>query len=134
MRRESSSETVRDGLLWVPVDGDSMWPSLKAGDLAGVAPLEGALLPGSVVLARLTESLVVHRVVKGDAAPFILRGDNTAAPDAPLSRGRIVGMVTHVRRGSKLLSRERWDVGPRLTGRMRLWLKRRLACMAGGFA
>ncbi|MFP2900127.1 PqqD family peptide modification chaperone [Corallococcus sp. 4LFB] len=99
--------------------GDSMWPSLRAGDVAEVEPLVEAPRPGEVVLARFESSLVLHRVRWCDGSFCALRGDNGGAEDPPLPLFRILGRARRVRRGGALLDVERWDVGPRRVGRWR---------------
>ena len=132
MRRERSSHPVsEEGLCWIPVKGDSMWPSLRAGDVACVEPLVGEPAPGEVVLARLAEVLVVHRVLQRDASGYVLRGDNSDAEDPRLPSSRVLGRVRRVKRGGEVLEQDRWDVGPRRVGRWRVVVKRRLASWLG---
>lgn len=123
--------SVIDGPRWIPVDGDSMWPSLRAGDVAEVEPLVEAPRPGEVVLARFESSLVLHRVRWCDGDVCALRGDNGGGEDPPLPVFRILGKARRVRRGGAVLEMERWDVGPRLLGRWRATVKRRLATWLG---
>lgn len=113
------------------MNGDSMWPSLRAGDVACVEPLEGEPVPGEVVLARLADSLVVHRVLRRDTSGFLLRGDNSDSEDPLLPLSRLLGRVRRVRRGGEVLERGLWDVGPRRVGRWRVVVKRRLASLLG---
>src|SRR5689334_22015788 len=89
----------REGPCWIPIRGDSMWPSLRSGDVARVEPLTEAPRPGEVVVARFTHALVVHRVRRCDADACVLRGDNVPAEDPPLPRARLLGRVGLVRRG-----------------------------------
>ncbi len=129
MQRERSSHPVsEEGLCWIPVNGDSMWPSLRAGDVACVEPLVGEPGLGEVVLARLAEALVVHRVLRREASGYRLRGDNSDAEDPLLPPSRVLGRV---RRGGEVLEQGRWDVGPRRVGRWRVVVKRRLASLLG---
>jgi phage repressor protein C with HTH and peptisase S24 domain len=108
-----------------------MWPSLRAGDLACVEPLSGEPRAGEVVLARLPDTLVVHRVRGSDARGWLLRGDNSDAEDPVLPLSRVLGRVRRVRRGGRVLEAERWDVGPKRVGRWRVVVKRRLAVLLG---
>ncbi len=129
MSRESSRSDASLALHWIPVRGDSMWPSLRAGDLAGVEPLTRAPVPGEVVLARFDHALVLHRVRRCDSGVLALRGDNSPEEDPPLPRSRILGRVQRVRRGGAVL--EGWDWGPWRLGRWRAALKWRVAALLG---
>lgn len=131
MSSASHTPPVIEGPRWIPVDGDSMWPSLRAGDVAEVEPLVEAPRPGEVVLARFESALVLHRVRWCDGRVCALRGDNGGVEDPPLPLFRILGRARRVRRGGALLEMERWDVGPRALGRWRVALKRRLAAWLG---
>jgi hypothetical protein len=131
MECESSRANANEGLRWIPVEGDSMWPSLRAGDLAEVEPVAATPRPGEVVLARFDHALVLHRVRSCDARGCSLRGDNVAVGDPLLPPSRILGRVRRVRRGGALLEAERWDVGPKRLGRWRVRVKRRLAAWLG---
>jgi hypothetical protein len=126
MGRDSSSEAASRGLRWIPVEGDSMWPSLRAGDLAGVEPLERAPCEGEVVLAQFPHALVLHRVSRCDERGCTLRGDNAPQEDPPLPPALILGRVRQVRRQGVVLP-EDWDRGPQRLGRWRVAIKRRLA-------
>lgn len=126
MGRDSFSKAALNGLRWIPVEGDSMWPSLRAGDMAGVEPLERPPRAGEVVLAQFPHALVLHRVRRVDARTCTLRGDNSPQEDPPLPSTLILGRVRQVRRRGEVLV-EGWDHGPRRLGRWRVALKRRLA-------
>src|SRR4051794_6772491 len=93
-----------EGLCWIPIQGDSMWPSLRSGDLAAVEPLAEEPRPGEVVLARFAQALVVHRVRRCDGDTCVLHGDNAWAEDPPLPRARVLGRVGLVRRGGEVLA------------------------------
>ncbi|WXH33557.1 hypothetical protein WA016_07564 [Myxococcus stipitatus] len=95
-----------------------MWPSLRSGDLAGVAPLTREPRPGEVVLARFDDALVLHRVQALRQGHWSLRGDNAPGEDPPIAPSRILGTVLRVRRGGVELGEE-WDQGPSRLGRVR---------------
>lgn len=108
-----------------------MWPTLRAGDLAGVEPLERAPCAGEVVLARFPHGLVLHRVCSSAQGVCTLRGDNSPQEDPPLAAAQILGRVRQVRRRGVVL-KEGWDQGPRRLGRWRVALKRGLASVLLG--
>jgi len=130
MQPASFHSAVPASLHWVPVRGDSMWPSLRSGDLAGVEPLARAPQPGDVVLARFDHALVLHRVRRCDSSRVALRGDNSPAEDPPLPPSRVLGLVRRVRRSGVVLE-EGWDQGPSWLGRWRVAVKWRLAALLG---
>ncbi|WP_141593978.1 S24/S26 family peptidase [Myxococcus sp. AB056] len=130
MPRDTSTPVVPPALSWVPVHGDSMWPSLRSGDHAGVEPLEGAPRPGDVLLARFDHALVLHRLRRWEAGAVALRGDNSPQDDAPLDPSRVLGRVRRVRRRGVVLEAG-WDRGPRWLGRLRVAVKWRLAALLG---
>ncbi|HSP77594.1 MAG TPA: S24/S26 family peptidase [Myxococcaceae bacterium] len=129
MPRDWTHAEHTEGLCWIPIKGDSMWPSLRPGDVAGVEPLEEAPRPGEVVVARFPHALVVHRVRLSDGSTCVLRGDNTPREDPPLPRARLLGRVRWVRRGGAVLAPGAWDRGPRWAGRWRVAVKRGLAAL-----
>jgi phage repressor protein C with HTH and peptisase S24 domain len=130
-RKPSSHPVAEGGPCWIPIQGDSMWPSLRAGDVAWVEPLSEAPRAGEVVLARLPGVLVVHRVRWCDARGCSLRGDNSDGEEPVLPLSRVLGRVGRVRRGGEVLEAGRWDVGPWRVGRWRVVVKRRLASLLG---
>jgi signal peptidase I len=71
---------------YATVAGVSMEPRLHTGDLV-IAHSERAYQVGDVVVFRIPAgfpeegSLVVHRIVAGDASGFVVQGDNKESPD-----------------------------------------------------
>ncbi|WP_426752160.1 S24 family peptidase [Myxococcus sp. Y35] len=130
MPRDTSAPVVPSALSWVPVQGDSMWPSLRAGDHAGIEPLEEMPRPGDVLLARFDHALVLHRLRRWEAGAVALCGDNASQEDPPLPPSRVLGRVRRVRRGGVVLETG-WDCGPRWLGRVRVAVKWRLAALLG---
>ncbi|NLG27074.1 MAG: hypothetical protein GX557_04135 [Chloroflexi bacterium] len=85
----------RDARHWVAVEGDSMWPILRAGDRVRVAHGGPAPRPGDIVVFRAGGQLVVHRLVGSRVADgttlYITRGDHCPAIDPPVSAGDLLG-------------------------------------------
>ncbi|MFP2956575.1 S24/S26 family peptidase [Myxococcus sp. 1LA] len=130
MPPDTSALAVPPDPCWIPVRGDSMWPSLRSGDHAEVAPLEGMPRPGDVLVARFDHALVLHRLRRWEPGAVALRGDNAAQEDPPLPASRVLGRVRRIRRGGVVLE-SGWDVGPRWLGRLRVAVKWRLAALLG---
>jgi hypothetical protein len=103
------------------VDGASMAPAVRAGDVLTVAPARPAdLRRGALVLgARRDGSLLLHRIVArrdaGAHPEYRLRGDRHVADDGWFGPERLPGRVVAIRRGA----RERALHGPWV--RMRQW-------------
>ncbi|HYA62497.1 MAG TPA: S24 family peptidase, partial [Candidatus Sulfotelmatobacter sp.] len=84
------------------VQGESMRPNLLDGDLITVVPVAPReLRPGDVALVQNADGLLVHRVNSCDSASgtVVTQSDTGLEPDSPSSR--LLGKVTHNRRGSK---------------------------------
>jgi signal peptidase len=104
------------GYRMVVVDGISMEPAYKRGDVAivhdGVDP--ATLAVGNVILFRQGSLPVVHRIIaieEGTAGRvFTTQGDNVGTPDPPVTVDRIEGKVVFLI--------------PEL-GHVNLWLRRR---------
>ena len=79
----------------VLVRGDSMLPTLRAGDCLLVLP--GARVrPGSVVVARLHDRpglLVVKRALARQGSAWLLGSDNSGAPGAVGGPGDVEAVV-----------------------------------------
>lgn len=91
--------------------GTSMYPFIRDGDVATVAPLAGEdPKPGDVAafVQPGTSGVRVHRIVKVDAGRYFLKGDNALDADGVLARDAILGLVVRLERGG----RDR-PVGPR---------------------
>ena len=99
--------------------GDSMHPFIREGDVLHVEPGQEVRL-GDVVLVQVDRGLTAHRVVVLDGARIVTRGDNAGAPDSPLPRARVLGVVAAVERGGKRTRARRWPV---VVGLVR-WLRR----------
>lgn len=112
---------------WIPVRGGSMWPALRPGDEAGFTGVTDSLREGQVVVARLPSAIVAHRVVSAEGDSVTLKGDNCRAADPSVTRDAILGVVSHVRRGGRILAAAEWDCGPTRLGALRLSLRRRTA-------
>jgi hypothetical protein len=118
---ELAAEVLRSfGRLRLRVVGSSMLPTLWPGDLISVSDREvDRALPGDLVVFRLGDRLVTHRVVevrktksevrspksviqiRSPESPleFVTRGDALSANDPPVSSQDLLGRVVAVERG-----------------------------------
>lgn len=101
---ELLAETVRrHGQARLRVQGTSMLPSLRPGDLLRIerrAPAE--IEAGAIVLYLREQRLFAHRVLRKEAGSGVLvvRGDRLARPDPPVRPQELLGEVTWVERGA----------------------------------
>jgi hypothetical protein len=74
--------------------GDSMYPTIRGGDMVEIAPFEPASLrPGDIVLATTRRGLTLHRIVRISADGIVIRGDNALFSDAPVAPEEILGRM-----------------------------------------
>lgn len=119
-----------------------MHPVIRDGELITAEPAAPEQLKwGEIVLYRVGEALLAHRVVglrRGNGYPqFLVRGDAAGAKDEGVTAGQILGRVVCTARGhesvrlSTAKARIRWFV--RRTGyRLRAWLVNRILAPAEG--
>ncbi len=87
-----------------PVDGRSMLPFIRPGDVVQLRPLVGSEPNlGDVVAIRGMPGggLLVHRVVRRRGELFLLRGDNTTVANGEHPAGQILGIVDSVERNGR---------------------------------
>lgn len=94
----------------MPITGQSMHPLLHPGDQVVITHNLAALQPGDIIVFWDTERLLVHRLLRIDAASkearFVAKGDNQLDSDPPVTAEALVGRVQAIRRGDRLLSLE----------------------------
>jgi len=92
----------KEGFYLFTGSGSSMWPLIRDGiDTVEVRPVRESLSAGDVVLFRDAEDkYVLHRIVEGKDGGYLVRGDNTYAPDL-VSLESIIGIMTGLWRGER---------------------------------
>lgn len=82
--------------------GSSMRPLLRDGDQIEVIYGTGQLHRGDVIVFKLGEQVVAHRLLKirrgGDTLRFLAKGDNRLDADLLLDSGQVLGRVLSVTR------------------------------------
>lgn len=90
---------------WVPIEGQSMRPLLRAGDSVLVAHRRDGIRPGDVVVFRHKGRLVAHRVLRiadgNGGRVLITKGDSVRRSDAPVPAQEIVGRVVAIQRDGR---------------------------------
>lgn len=99
-----------EGVTIVP-QGWSMHPTIDPGDKVTLAPLGNAFpRKGDIVLFRdrKRDILVLHRVIRVDAAGIFTCGDQQTTVEGPVNRNDIYGAVTDIirRKSGKTISAE----------------------------
>jgi len=90
----------------LPMRGDSMLPTLRAGQLVAVDLAPVALERGDLLLFRQVDYLVVHRLLgpasHEDGTPQLrTRGDGLPGLDPPVDRRRVRGKVVAIEDGGQ---------------------------------
>ncbi|HUD71472.1 MAG TPA: SLBB domain-containing protein [Dongiaceae bacterium] len=91
----------------VPVNGQSMLPTLRPGDRIVIAPFLGLPAPGQIVATRTAAGVVAHRLVQVDWRDgrrlYRTQGDALNYLDAGVAREDLLGRVVEiVRAGARL--------------------------------
>lgn len=117
---ETWCELAREGAappVTIRLEGDSMRPLIRRGlDPVTIVPMNRPLQKGDVVLFRLGERYIVHRVWKIQDGSVRTFGDNCWNPDPWIPENQVLGLVIRYVRSSRTY---RLDTpGARAWGRM----------------
>ena len=98
--RLASYQFSQESELRVKMAGKSMCPAIDEDDFVSIAPTAGdQLAVGDVVLyASLSDTAVIHRIVKIDGGVIVTRGDFCTIDDTPVPIDRVLGKVINVDR------------------------------------
>ncbi len=102
------------GQVQLKVAGASMVPALWPGDLVTVRRSDlSELRPGSIVVFRHNERLVVHRLMRWVGGCIVARGDARPCCDQPVRASEVIGRVESILRNGR-------PVSPRFSFRQRV--------------
>lgn len=94
------------GSVDLPVQGKSMRPFLKAGrDSVQLVKPDGQFKKGDIVVYRRNDKYLLHRIVAVGTETVSIAGDNEFQPETGIDRGRIVAVVSKVRRDGKVIDK-----------------------------
>lgn len=105
--REACCDLVADiarasGKVQLKVTGASMVPTLWPGDLLTVQTCNPyGLAPGSIIVFRQDQQLIVHRLMLRLGDRTVTRGDARPRLDKPVEPSQIVGRVETVMRNGR---------------------------------
>ena len=76
------------------VNGASMSPFIRDGDVVELEPMHSLPITGDILLVHCSvERYVLHRVSRVEGEVFFLRGDAQAHEEGPFTRGDLLGRV-----------------------------------------
>lgn len=85
-----------------------MIPLVRDKDVLLVEPVKNLVRIGDIILCSVQpDRVVVHRVIRRRSAPygfyFLVQGDQAAQPDGWIQQAQVLGRVTEIERGERLL-------------------------------
>ena len=103
---EAWHDLIQSGLdipVVIPLHGSSMYPLVRyMRDQVTVRKCCRRILLGDIVLfQRADGQYVIHRVWKTADGKVLTMGDNCTHPDFWMPESEVLGLVTHVRRGTR---------------------------------
>ncbi|MFH1641153.1 MAG: S24/S26 family peptidase, partial [Candidatus Omnitrophota bacterium] len=96
---------IRNKSLYVRLGGESMYPTIKNGEIVKIEPLQDKVNNNEVILYRDDRGKpIVHRVIKmdtqGDRPNYLVRSDNNWLGGDIVEESQVLGKVTFVRRAN----------------------------------
>lgn len=90
---------------WFPGAGWSMFPSIRPGDMVRICKGESPYQAGQVIVFFTQQKLIMHRIVGWDplSSRWLVKGDTCSHFDPKLSDRHIVGYVSRVVRGRRII-------------------------------
>ena len=119
-------ELAPDSRLRLRVNGRSMLPLIRPGDIVVVEPVSPTKLRhGDIVAVRRADDIVTHRLMTPtDNGQVITKGDNMRGSDAPRAVTQVVGRIVALERNGAAvdLTSRHWQVANRILSRLS-WLE-----------
>jgi hypothetical protein len=83
------------------VTGNCMRPLIQKGDWVSVESVltDPGVQTGEILLVDRGADFVVHRLVGINHSEIITQADRSRLPDPPMKREKILGRVTHIKKG-----------------------------------
>lgn len=94
----------------IPMKGNSMFPTLREGDMGIVAPCKvSELKPGEIIVFKQNGKYVTHRLTQvltvNEKTLFRARGDNNPGEDTPFQAEDIIGKLIAVNHNEKTIQK-----------------------------
>lgn len=90
----------------IRLDGNSMYPLIRRmKDYVTVSPFDREIIKGDIVLFKSADGrYVVHRVRKIKGQRVLTMGDNCSCPDGEITADRVLGYITRVEHGERIIN------------------------------
>jgi len=96
---------IKNGYLSTPIKGTSMLPLLESGnDTVIIEALTEAPKVHDVILFKLNDKYILHRVIKAKQNNYTFCGDNRWKKEYHIKDGQLVGIMTGYYKGERYVS------------------------------
>ena len=91
------SLTLKSPYPIAAVSSNSMQPILEKGDLILIKGVKkGDIKTGDIVVYKIDEGFIIHRVIKLQDRVLITKGDANTYPDLPVKYDKVVGETVNI--------------------------------------
>lgn len=106
------SALARGQRISMTVNGRSMFPFIRDGDVVELEPMIREPKIGDIVLVRFSEDWCpLHRLVAHSSSGWLLRGDNNSKSDGIVKSERLIGLLSKVYRNGRSVCFARGHLG-----------------------
>jgi len=99
------NELSRKGTLKIKVNGNSMWPFLKNGDIAVIKSVDfDKLSVGDIVFTDVGSNMLCHRIFYKQDNSIVTKADTFIGFDPLVSKDALIGKVTAKEKNGKIYS------------------------------
>lgn len=112
MRLETSST------ICLKIEGGSMRPLIKSGDVLGIKTEQHNIRQGSIILFRSSGRMIAHRVIKANNFIITTKGDASTFFDSPVQINKFIGSAIFIERDGRRINidTKMWKLIDRLVG------------------
>ena len=116
---DSHLENGQHVRFWVT--SHSMYPCLQVGDAVMVERISPETIKiGDLLVIQREQDRLTHRVIQTSGKRWLTKGDNNLIPDPAFHQKSIIGIVTQIDRGDRLIRPNvgKWKIINPLIGRL----------------
>lgn len=85
----------------IKITGLSMWPLVGSGAMLGIRPDRREIKKGDIILFRLSERMIAHRVINTSPNIFTTKGDASIFFDPHVQLRDIIGRAVFIENGGR---------------------------------